>query len=104
MFADPYKGLLQPDADQRGQRVVHHQQENGVGMVIPGQLWIYYDLPGAGAVCLNNRFDSKQPVQKQRSVDSCSQPWQVSTLESRHKATHYIIYTEIYTIHASLDK
>ena len=76
MFPGPYKGLLQPDADQRGQRVVHHQQEDGVGMVIPGQLWIHYDLPGAGTVCLDYGFDSKQPVQSQRK---CGQPQSIMT-------------------------
>lgn len=58
-------------------------------MVVPGQLWVYYDLPGAGAVRLDYRFDSKQPVQKQRSMDIRGQPWQVNTLENRYKAAQW---------------
>lgn len=50
----PYNGLLQPDSDQGGQRVVHHQQDNGVGMVVPGQVGVGNDLPCAGTVCLND--------------------------------------------------
>ena len=50
----PYNRLLQPDSDQSGQRVVHHQQDNGVGMVVPGQVGVGNDLPRAGTVRLND--------------------------------------------------
>lgn len=43
-------------------------------MVVPGQFRVDDDLPGAGAVRLDNGFDAEQPIQKQRNVDSCSQP------------------------------
>ena len=50
----PYNGLLQPDSDPSGQRVVHHQQDDGVGVVVPGQVGVGNDLPCAGTVCLND--------------------------------------------------
>lgn len=58
----PYNGLLQPETNESGEGVVHHQQKDWIGVVIPMQILIFDDHPSVRAVCLSKRSDAEQPV------------------------------------------
>ena len=56
-------GLLQPEADERGQRVVEEQQHDGIHKVVPLTLRVHHELPCVGAVALDDGGDAKRTAE-----------------------------------------
>lgn len=55
-------GLLQPQADERGQGVVESQQHDGVDKVVPLALRVNDKLPRVGTVALNDGREAEHPA------------------------------------------
>lgn len=55
-------GLLQPQADERGQGVVESQQHDGVDKVVPLTLRVNDKLPRVGTVALNDGREAEHPA------------------------------------------
>lgn len=55
-------GLLQPQADERGQGVVESQQHDGVDKIVPLTLRVNDKLPRVGTVALNDGREAEHPA------------------------------------------
>ena len=68
-------GFLQPQADERGQSVVEHQEHDGIDKVMPWQLGIDLEHPGVGAVNLHHWGDAKQTEEEKtgnkQTIENC---------------------------------
>lgn len=68
----PYRqlvdGLLQPQADERGEGVVENKQHDGIYKVVPLTLRVHNKLPCVGAVALNNGGEAKYSAETERQV------------------------------------
>ena len=53
-------GLLEPEADERGQGVVQQQEHPRVDKVVPVEIRVPDELPRARAIALDERGDAKQ--------------------------------------------
>lgn len=52
--------FLQPQADERGQSVIQHQEHDGIDKVVPVELRVHLKHPGVGAVTQHRRRNTKQ--------------------------------------------
>lgn len=62
-------GILQPQTDQGGQCVVQDQKHDGIDKMVPFQTTVDSELPGRGAVGLNDGGDTKHTVEKNSTVN-----------------------------------
>lgn len=58
-------GLLQPEADERCQGVIEDQQHDGIDEVVPLTVRVNNQLPGVGAVGLDDGGDAKDPGRRE---------------------------------------
>lgn len=60
--------FLEPQADECGQRVVQHQEHDGINEVVPIELRVHLKHPGVGAVTEHHRRNTKQTEKEKQKL------------------------------------